>query len=115
MAFMICGAPPWELFSRENKRQIAGGQRGRRATQSAGWQRRWLAPRAARLRQRAQEAAMAPLAGRIVPELGRDDVREVFVRTHRVVCRVRAGPVEVLTVFEGHLRLVRDTETPAGD
>ena len=50
----------------------------------------------------AQRAAGAPMAGRRVPELGRDDIREVFKRTYRVVYRVRTDRIEVLTVFEGH-------------
>lgn len=46
---------------------------------------RWLA----RLIARAEKAAVIPHGGRIVPELGRDDVREVFVRTYRIVYRSR--------------------------
>lgn len=58
------------------------------------------------LRQRAGDAAAAPNAGRIVPELGRADVREVFLRSYRIVYRVSStGDVTVLTVFEGHMRL----------
>jgi len=43
-----------------------------------------------------------PLAGRVVPELRRDDVREVLVRSYRIVHQVRDDTVVVLTVFEGH-------------
>lgn len=50
----------------------------------------------------AKRAANAPLAGRQVPELARDDVREVFKRTYRIVYRVTEERIEVLTVFEGH-------------
>ncbi len=49
----------------------------------------------------AEKAAAAPLAGRRVPELGRADVREVFLRTYRVVYRVSEARLEILTVFEG--------------
>ena len=31
-----------------------------------------------------------------------DDLREVFVRTYRIVYRIRADEVQVITVFEGH-------------
>ena len=55
-----------------------------------------------RLEKRALAAAEAPLAGRIVPELGREDIREVLLRSHRIVYRVVADGIEVLTVFEGH-------------
>ena len=64
-------------------------------------------PQAARgwieqLRKRARQAAENPPAGRVVPELGRDDVREVFLRSSRIVYRVGEEAVDVLTVFEGH-------------
>lgn len=58
-----------------------------------------------KLMDAADRAGMAPLAGRRVPELARDDVREVIVRTYRIVYRVRQGGIDVLTVFEGHRRL----------
>jgi toxin ParE1/3/4 len=55
-----------------------------------------------RLRERAARAAELPTAGRVVPEIGRSDVREVFLRTYRVVYRVVDKDIVVLTVFEGH-------------
>jgi toxin ParE1/3/4 len=55
-----------------------------------------------RLRARARQAANMPLAGRVVPELQRDDVREVLLGTYRIVYRVRENAIDVLTVFEGH-------------
>jgi toxin ParE1/3/4 len=53
----------------------------------------------------AEQAALAPLSGRRVPEIGRDDVREVIKRSYRIVYRVRPDSVDVLAVFEGHRRL----------
>ncbi|MBN2197229.1 MAG: type II toxin-antitoxin system RelE/ParE family toxin [Polyangiaceae bacterium] len=35
-------------------------------------------------------------------EIGRDDVRETFLRSYRIVYRVEDGGITVLTVFEGH-------------
>lgn len=46
-----------------------------------------------------------PLSGRIVPEVDRDDVREVIRASYRIVYRVREDAIDVLTVFEGHRRL----------
>ncbi|HSP81241.1 MAG TPA: type II toxin-antitoxin system RelE/ParE family toxin [Myxococcaceae bacterium] len=60
--------------------------------------RQWLE----RLRQRAHQAAATPRAGRRVPELGREDIREVFLRSYRIVYRLARDGIEVLTVFEGH-------------
>ena len=70
-------------------------------------------PRAAdrwveRLFERAERAAALPLAGRRVPEIGRDDVREVFLRTYRLVYRVLDASIDILTVFEGHRRFPAD-------
>jgi len=55
-----------------------------------------------RLPRRARDAARAPLAGRHVPELRREDVREVLLGSYRIVYRVAKGAIDVLTVFEGH-------------
>ena len=55
-----------------------------------------------RLQAKATAALAAPMAGRTVPEMGRDDVREVFLRSYRIVYRVVDDELFVLTVFEGH-------------
>ncbi len=60
--------------------------------------RRWVE----RLRQRARQAAAYPHAGRIVPEHSRPELREVLLRSYRIVYFVGDDAIEVLTVFEGH-------------
>lgn len=55
-----------------------------------------------KLLERARKAAMMPFTGRVVPELKREDLREVLVRTYRIVYRITAREVQVITVFEGH-------------
>jgi toxin ParE1/3/4 len=67
---------------------------------------RWVA----RLIAVAERAASMPLAGRVVPERARQDVREVFVGTYRIVYRVRQSGILLLTVFEGHSMFPRDVE-----
>jgi plasmid stabilization system protein ParE len=47
-------------------------------------------------------AAETPLAGRVVPEKGDQEIHEVFVRNYRIVYRVGEDAIYVLTVFEGH-------------
>jgi plasmid stabilization system protein ParE len=49
-----------------------------------------------------------PLSGRVVPELERDDIREVFLRSYRIIYRVADDNIRILTVFEGHRRLRLD-------
>lgn len=46
-------------------------------------------------------AASAPGSGRRVPELARDDVRELLLRSYRIVYRVTPARSEILTVSEG--------------
>jgi plasmid stabilization system protein ParE len=57
------------------------------------------------LMEAAEAAARFPMAGRRVPEVARDDVREVFKRTYRIVYLVTDHEIEILTVLEGRKRL----------
>jgi plasmid stabilization system protein ParE len=49
-----------------------------------------------------------PLRGRVVPEANRAEIRELIYRNHRVVYRVSARGVEVLTVRHAPRRLDPD-------
>jgi addiction module RelE/StbE family toxin len=60
-----------------------------------------------KLLEQAQKVANAPLGGRVVPEIRMGSVRETFLRAYRIVYRVYADRVVILTVFEGHRRLPR--------
>ena len=64
-----------------------------------------------RIKKRARMAAKHPLAGRVVPEFGREDIREVFLRSYRLVYLIGDDAIEVLTVFEGHRLLETDGDT----
>jgi plasmid stabilization system protein ParE len=50
--------------------------------------------------------------GRVVPELGIQDLREILVGTYRVIYRVREDEVHVLTVHHG-ARLLDTTKITA--
>jgi addiction module RelE/StbE family toxin len=58
-----------------------------------------------RLITRAAEAATLPRAARIVPEIGNDDVREVFLRDYRIIFRIREPGIRILRVVHGARRL----------
>ena len=60
--------------------------------------KRWVQP----VRERARSALHAPFAGRAVPELSRDEIRELIEGNYRIVYQVFADPLVILTVFEGH-------------
>ena len=47
-----------------------------------------------------------PRMGRVVPELANPDIRELLFNKYRIVYRLKANRIEILTVFEGH-RLLR--------
>ena len=55
-----------------------------------------------RIRDRVRRVARMPRSGRVVPELSRDDIREVLVGRYRIVYRLEPKALLVLTVFEGH-------------
>jgi len=70
-------------------------------------------PRYARIfAQRAFEATERleefPLSGRMVPEVGRKDIREVILGNYRIIYRVRDEEVEILTVHHGARMLKLD-------
>ena len=52
-----------------------------------------------------------PRSGRIVPEFGREDTREVVVQGYRVVCRLVSGDVELSTIQHG----ARILDVPDGE
>jgi len=64
--------------------------------------RRWIN----RLQESARKAATMPRAGRVVPELNLENIREVLPGNYRLVYRLKEREIEILTVFEGH-RLLR--------
>jgi toxin ParE1/3/4 len=45
--------------------------------------------------------ASSPQMGRVVPEIGDPDVREIIVGAYRIVYRYRHDTVEIITVFHG--------------
>jgi plasmid stabilization system protein ParE len=62
--------------------------------------------RISRIVERAELTSAAPLLGRLVPELARDDVRETYLRSYRIVYRTDGRDLWILTVSEGS-RLLR--------
>ena len=63
-----------------------------------------------RMKRRAESLCRFPTRGRVVPEVGRGDVRELIEGIYRITCRVRKDAVDILTLFEGH-RLLRGIDT----
>lgn len=59
---------------------------------------------------RAEAVARMPRRGRVVPEFGRTDVREVFVRTYRIVYRVERTMTFIVTIFDGRRQMPSDLD-----
>ena len=53
----------------------------------------------------AERTSALPLLGRVVPEVGDAAIRETQVRNYRIIYRVEARRLLVLTVVERHRRL----------
>jgi len=62
-----------------------------------------------RLRDSVQRLRSFPHSGQVVPELGRDDVREVLCGTYRIIYRVLPSRVEILAVYHS-ARLLGESE-----
>ena len=50
---------------------------------------------------RADKLNELPLRGRIVPELGRADTREIFIYSYRLIYRVIESRVYVMNIIHG--------------
>ena len=52
-----------------------------------------------------ERTAVFPASGRIVPEFGRSDIREVILDNYRIVYQLGETSIIILTVFESHRSL----------
>jgi toxin ParE1/3/4 len=91
-------APPkyklrWAAQAERNVEEVAA----RIARDDPRAAHRWVE----RVIRHVEAAAVIPLAGRVVPEFGRQDLRETFLGRYRVVYRVDQRVVTVVTVFAG--------------
>lgn len=68
------------------------------ATDNPQAARQWIA----HIKERAKKLIETPRAGRVVPEIEREDIREVIERNYRIVYKVGEKTVDILAVFEAH-------------
>ena len=59
--------------------------------------------------EHAEVVSDKPRIGRTIPELANPDIRELVFKKYRIVYRLQANCIEILTVFEGH-RMLRIDE-----
>ena len=58
-----------------------------------------------RVVERLEQARRHPKSGRVVPEFGREDVRELIEPPYRLIYWVKADAVEVLSILHGRQQL----------
>ena len=51
--------------------------------------------------ERAEQLTTFPRSGRVVPAAGRDDVREVYCHSYRIIYRLEPARVLILAVIHG--------------
>ncbi len=59
-----------------------------------------------RILERPVQLTIHPRLGSVVPELGRDDIRELFVYSFRLIYRIAGDEIRVLTVIHGSTKIV---------
>ncbi len=67
-------------------------------------------PRAAeawvgRLLEQVEHACLQPRGGRVVPEFKHPEIREVFLRSYRIIYLIERDSLFVLRIIEGHRKL----------
>ena len=67
---------------------------------------------AARIVLAVERLVSFPRSGRIVPEFGHSDLRELIVQNYRIVYRLRENDVDLLTIQHG-ARPLRASDVPA--
>jgi len=59
-----------------------------------------------RILERPKQLTVHPRSGSVVPEFGRDDIRELFVYSFRLIYRIAEDEIRVLTIIHGSRKLV---------
>ncbi|TWU31620.1 Plasmid stabilization system protein [Novipirellula aureliae] len=58
-----------------------------------------------RVLNRPTQLTVHPQSGSVVPEFGRDDIRELYVYSFRLIYRIAEDEIRVLTVIHGSRKL----------
>ncbi len=59
-----------------------------------------------RVLERPAQLTAHPRSGSVVPEIGRDDIRELYVYSFRLIYRIAGDEIRVLTVIHGSRKLM---------
>jgi toxin ParE1/3/4 len=54
------------------------------------------------IKKSARQLSNFPKRGRVVPEFGNEEIREIIVGNYRVIYRIELKSIQILCVFEGH-------------
>lgn len=64
-----------------------------------------------RITRKSQQIADFPLGGRIVPEYGVEQIREVFVVSFRIIYHIKPDQIDVLAVIHGAMNVLSEDDT----
>jgi addiction module RelE/StbE family toxin len=90
--------PPARLFWSERARRDLREIRSFIELDDPAAAKRWVAT----IISAVERLTDLPLSGRVVPEAGRSDLREVIKGGYRIVYRVALTDIIILTVFKSH-------------
>ena len=83
----------WSAQAERNVDDVAGEIARRDPASANAWLERVI--------EHVENTTTVPLAGRVVPEFNRPELRETFLGRYRVVYRVEGTEVTLVTVFAG--------------
>ena len=61
--------------------------------------------------ERASKVSATPGIGRVVPELGEENIREVFIYSYRIIYQILPSKLTILAVVHGY-RNIQDEDIP---
>ncbi|MDI6793214.1 MAG: type II toxin-antitoxin system RelE/ParE family toxin [bacterium] len=62
-----------------------------------------------------ERVSLFPKCGRVVPEFGRDDLREVFFHKYRIVYSIKDDTIRILAIVHGAMDLIKKRERELWD
>ncbi len=63
-----------------------------------------------RLTRRSQQIGEFPLSGRIVPEFGIEQIREVIEGSYRIIYYIKPDQIDILAVIHGAQEILHDNK-----
>ncbi|MDI6793018.1 MAG: type II toxin-antitoxin system RelE/ParE family toxin [bacterium] len=62
-----------------------------------------------------ERVRLFPKCGRVVPEFGRDDLREIFFHKYRIVYSIKDATIRILGIVHGAMDIIKKRERETWD